>query len=250
MKNFIRNCLKCIMYSPESRNNRHNIFNIPKKPEPFDTIHIDHFGPLPSLRSVRKHVLVVVDSFTKHVKLYPVKTTSTKEVCAALQKYFDYYSRPRRVVSDRGSCFTGQAFSKFVHDNNIVHVKVAVASPQANGQVERVNRVLKAMLAKLTEPVNHSDWVSRLTEVEFAINNTVHASTKKSPCELLFGAQQRGRIVDELTEFLAGKEVTQPCDLVKTRSEALEGIEKAQDYNLKHFLRHSAPARVYEVGTL
>lgn len=180
VKNFIRNCLKCIIYSPEARSNRHNLFNIPKKPEPFDTLHVDHFGPLPSVRSVRKHVFVVVDSFTKHVKLFAVKTTSTKEVCAALQKYFDYYSRPRRIISDRGSCFTSQMFADFMVRNNIAHVKVAVASPQANGQVERVNRILKAMLAKLTEPVGHSDWVNKLVDVEYAINNTVHSTTKNT----------------------------------------------------------------------
>ena len=116
--------------------------SIPKIPEPFDTIHIDHYGPLPSVRSKRKYILVITDGFTKHVKLYAVNTTNTKEVCASLKKYFEYYSRPRRIVSDRGTCFTSLEFGKFTLDNNIQHIKVATASPQANGQVERVNRVL------------------------------------------------------------------------------------------------------------
>lgn len=59
---------------------------------------------------------------------------------------------------------------------------------------------------------------------------------------------QRGRIIDELTEFIAGKEIQQPCDLVRVREEALKCIEKSQDYNLKYFLKHSIPARNYEVG--
>lgn len=41
---------------------------IPKIPLPFDTIHIDHFGPITAIKSKRKHVLVVIDSFKKFVK--------------------------------------------------------------------------------------------------------------------------------------------------------------------------------------
>jgi len=33
---------------------------------------------------------------------------------------------------------------------NIKHVKVATASPQSNGQVERVNRFLRSVLSKLS----------------------------------------------------------------------------------------------------
>ena len=118
-----------------------------KKPLPFDTIHIDHFGPLPHTLNKNKHVLVVIDAFTKFVKLYPVKTTSTKEVCSALDKYFAYYSRPRRLITDRGTAFTSKDFAEYCTHNNIQHIKNAVASPQANGQVERVNRVVSRMLS-------------------------------------------------------------------------------------------------------
>lgn len=106
LNKFIRNCLKCIYYSSPSTKNERNLFNIENKPIPFDTLHVDHFGPLPSIRSKRKHILVVVDSFTKFTKLYAVNSPGTKEACCALRKYFEYYSRPIRIISDRGTCFT------------------------------------------------------------------------------------------------------------------------------------------------
>ena len=77
---FIQNCIKCIIYSVPARSNDHCLYNIPKEPIPFDTVHVDHFGPLPNIKSKRKHIFVVVDAFTKYVKLYPVNSTSTKEV--------------------------------------------------------------------------------------------------------------------------------------------------------------------------
>lgn len=111
--NFIRNCLKCIVYSAPVRTNKRKMFSIPKVPVPFDTIHIDHLGPLPSLLSKKKHLLVIIDAFTKFVKLYPTNSTSSKESCVALQDYFDYYCRLRRLKSDRGTSFTSEEFEKF-----------------------------------------------------------------------------------------------------------------------------------------
>ena len=55
VKTHIDNCIKCIAYAAPARITERNLYNIPKKPIPFDTIHIDHFGPLPSLISKSNH---------------------------------------------------------------------------------------------------------------------------------------------------------------------------------------------------
>lgn len=162
---FIGSCLKCIYYNAPYRREERNMYGIPKGNVPFDTIHIDHFGPLSTTRSRDKYVFAIVDAFSKHVKLYPVNTHGTKEACNALGRYFEYYSRPRRIISDRGTSFTSQEFERFIGQHNVEHIKVAVASPQSNGQVESVNRDLKAILGKLTDSVDHSDWKNWLVRV-------------------------------------------------------------------------------------
>ncbi len=65
-----------------------------------------------------------------------------------------------------------------------------------------MNRVLKNILAKVTEPINNADWKKKLTAVEFTINNTVHCASKQTQSQLLFGAEQRAEQVDELTKYL------------------------------------------------
>lgn len=228
VEKFIRNCLRCIMHSPPVRISEHNLFSIPKRPVPFD-IAFGSFRPLPALISKRKHILAVVDAFTKYVKLYPTNSTSTREVIASLDKYFAYYGRPRRVITDRGTCFTSSEFGQYLLERNIVHVKVATASPQANGQVERVNRVLKAMLAKLSEPINHSDWSGQLSRVEHAMNNSVHRTTKRTPSMMLFGVEQRGEDVEPLTEYLMEMHADdEERDLERIRAQAATAIEASQ----------------------
>lgn len=236
-------------YAAPVRVSERTLYSIEKKPVPFDTLHLDHFGPLPSVSSKRKHILLAIDAFTKMTKLYPVISTSTKEVIACLKKYFEYYGRPRRIISDQGTCFTSIEFSDFMVKNNIQHVKVAAGSPQANGQVERVNRTMKAMLGKLSEPIDHSDWVKVLPRVEFALNNSKHSSTKFTPSELMFGVNQRGEDIDQLSEFLDDLvgEVYER-DLSKMRQSALESIEKSQAYNAAYLAKKSVPAKSYNVG--
>lgn len=249
VENYVKNCVRCIMYSDSRSDSGRALHSIPKKPVPFDTIHIDHFGPLPSIVSKRKHILVVVDAFTKYVKLYAVNSTSTKEVCACLDKYFESYSRPRRIISDRGTCFTSLEFGAYLSENNIEHVKVATASAQANGQVERVNRVIKSMLGKISEPVQHSDWVKLLTRVEYAINNSVHSSTHQTPSILLFGVCQRGRDVDDLSEYLEDRfDSSVDRDLRTLRETALRHVEDSQSKNLASFDKKHSPPNTFCEG--
>lgn len=245
---YVQNCVKCIVHSAPNRPSEHALYSIPKKPLPFDTIHIDHFGPLPSVISKQKHLLVATDAFTKFTKLYPATSTSTKEVCRTLDKYFKVYSRPARIVHDGGSCVTSAEFTEFLQHNNIQDIRTAVASPQANGQVERINRILKSMLGKLTEPIKHSDWTKQIEHVEYAINNTLQKSIGTTPSKLLFGINQKGPDVDYLSEFLEEVDDTVERDLEAFRTKATKSIARSQKYSQKWFDEHCKPAKNYTEG--
>jgi len=66
-----------------------------------------------------------------------------------LSSIFATFSNPTNIVSDRGTAFTSGEFAEFLSVRKISHRKVAVASPWANGVVERINRFLKSSLTKL-----------------------------------------------------------------------------------------------------
>lgn len=249
IQGYVTNCVKCIMYAAPVRPSEQGLYCIPKEPTPFHTLHVDHFGPLPALMNKRKHVLVVVDAFTKFVKLFAVNSTSTKEVINSMEKYFAYYSRPKRVISDRGTCFTSLEFGEFMKRNNVSHVKVATASAQANGQVERVNRVLKSALGKLSSPLNHADWSQKLSQIEYAINNSTHATTGETPSRLLFGMNQRGEILDELTEYLEERNVgNERAQLDEIRAGADERIRKKQQNDEEKRRRICKGTKTFKVG--
>ena len=58
--------------------------------------------------------------------------------------------------------------------------------PQGNGQVERFNYTLKAMLAKVVR-ANQQHLDIHLPKVVFAYCTAIHESTHCMPCHLVFG---------------------------------------------------------------
>jgi len=57
---------------------------------------------------------------------------------------------------------------------------VATGAPQANGQMERVNRALTPMLRKLSEALEQVDWYKLMNKVEYVNNTAVHSSTQSN----------------------------------------------------------------------
>lgn len=137
-------------------------------------------------------MFLVIDGFSKFVKLYPVCSASTREVLSCLKFYFGSYSRPKVLISDRGSAFTSKDFGSFLENNNIKHIKIATGSPQANGQVERVNRSLAPMIAKLTSGGSNFSLDRVLPDIEFALNNTMHRSIGTTQASYFSGFHKEG----------------------------------------------------------
>ncbi|XP_019195683.1 PREDICTED: uncharacterized protein LOC109189530 [Ipomoea nil] len=75
------------------------------------------------------------------------------------------YGLPEHIVSDNGRQFDCQAFAEFCRRHGIRHTKVSVAYPQANGQVENVNRTLVDGIRKKLEDVR-GNWADELDRIE------------------------------------------------------------------------------------
>lgn len=148
VRNYIENCVTCLMAN-SSTNRFEGQSQIESPPKaPFEIIHIDHFGPLQESENNCKFVCVIVDAFTRFTWLFPTKTTNSREVCNHLKFLFNVFGKPATIISDRGTAFTSAEFNKFLETLKIKIRKVAVASPWANGIVERFNRYLKTSLTK------------------------------------------------------------------------------------------------------
>lgn len=250
IQDYISNCLKCIEFNPKSGKEEGLLHCIPKGNIPFETIHIDHYGPLNKTRYKQKYIFEIIDGFTKFIKFYSCNSTSSKEVIKHLLNYFHNYSYPKVIISDRGSCFTSKEFSDFVQQNDIKHILIASGVPRANGQIERINRLLTPLLSKITDE-KQADWDRVLYDVEFCINNTVNRSTGETPAKLLFGVHQSGKFKDNLREILESindGENNRAQDFEGIRTRAQHKIEDSQQVNKEYYDEKHKEAKRYKVG--
>ena len=121
----LKNCYKCIAYNPASGKVKGELRGIPKGDRPFEIIHIDHIAISDDRVTTKKHILVIIDSFTKFVKLYATKSTTSKKAIDSLKIYFSCCSKPKNIVSDRGPCFTSEECTDFIIDFDMKHTLIA-----------------------------------------------------------------------------------------------------------------------------
>lgn len=69
VKKHIANCLRCIEFSSPNDKGERFLHNIPKEKLPFATIHVDHFGSLEKTGKGNRHILLIVDAFTKFIRV-------------------------------------------------------------------------------------------------------------------------------------------------------------------------------------
>lgn len=244
-----KSCITCIAYNPKNKRYDGELTMVEKPKLPFEVIHVDHLGPLERGKGKNEHILALVDAFSKFIKLFPTKTTKTVEVIKCLRSYFNAYSTPLVLVSDRGSAFTSQVFDDFISDHGIKHVKVATACPKANGRVERYNKTMMPLISKLVEESGQS-WDSVLIDAEFLLNNTVNRSTGYTAANLLFGVDQRRRIDNDLTQYLWELSDTDERNLPVIREMASRNNRKQQQYNKAIYDKHCSSNTRYHEGDL
>lgn len=244
-----KSCITCVTFNPRDKQYDGYLQNIDKGTVPFDTIHVDHLGPLETTKSKNVHIFAVIDGFSKFIKLYATRSTKTCEVLKSLRSYISYYSKPRRIISDRGTAFTSKEFKSFCATRGIEHVLIATGCPKANGQIERYNRTLVPLLAKLVEERKMA-WDNVLFEAEYLLNNSYNRSIDNSPAVLLFGVRQRIHVEPDLERFLENLNQKADRDIEKIRSDAVEKIKQLQEYNKKKYDAKCKRNTVYEQGDL
>ncbi|KAB0802309.1 hypothetical protein PPYR_00203 [Photinus pyralis] len=77
---------------------------------PGELVTIDYYGRLPEGRSRVSYILVVIDSFSKHVKLYPLRQAQAN--ISAMKVISDFAQRIpiRTILSDHGTQFSSKVW--------------------------------------------------------------------------------------------------------------------------------------------
>ncbi|GKC98599.1 putative nucleotidyltransferase, ribonuclease H, partial [Tanacetum coccineum] len=171
----------------------------------WDEISMDFVTGLP--RTQRKHdaIWVVVDRLTKSAHFLPIR----KDYPVSFQQEIvRLHGTPSAIMSDRDLRFTS-CFWKGLQKAWGTRLKFSTAfHPETDGQSERTIQTLEDMLRSCALEWARN-WDDYICLVEFAYNNSWHASIKCAPFEMLYGRKCRAPICwDQVGErILEGPEM-------------------------------------------
>ncbi|KAG4040404.1 hypothetical protein PC123_g24058 [Phytophthora cactorum] len=110
-----------------------------------------------------------------HLAAVPAEVTAVLTARRFVDMVFKHHGMPLDIVSDRDPRFTARFWQEVF---TLLGTQLSMSTadhPQTDGQTERVNRVLSDVLKSYAH--SFQQWSDCLPMAEFAINNSVHAST-------------------------------------------------------------------------
>nr|GFC10609.1 reverse transcriptase domain-containing protein [Tanacetum cinerariifolium] len=134
--------------------------------EIFDVWGIDFMGPFSSSRG-NKYILVAVDYLSKWVEANALPTNDARVMVKFLKSLFSRFGTPKAIISDRGTHFCNNQFSRVMEKYGVTHRLSTAYHLQTSGQVEVTNHGLKRIL-KRTVGENRASWSDKLEDALWA----------------------------------------------------------------------------------
>jgi len=182
----INNCHTC----NSAKYERHPLkipFKITETPsKPLEIIHMDIWFP-----SKGKPHLTIIDKFTKHAQIIPLKSRNWLDLKNGFMQYLGSFGKPIKVVTDREKGFNSINFTNFLSNEGINIHFTTPNNHTSNADVERFHNTLNEHLRilKVTEkeqrlPLDEDPIIKALK----IYNETTHTSTGKKPIDFLNGS--------------------------------------------------------------
>nr|GEV32595.1 reverse transcriptase domain-containing protein [Tanacetum cinerariifolium] len=146
---------------------------------------INFMGPFPSSKG-NKYILVIVDYLSKWVEAKALPTNDARVVVKFLKSLFSRFDIPRTIISDRGTHFCNDQFTRVMIKYGVTHRLATAYHPQTSGQVEISNRGLKRILER-TLGENRTSWSDKLDDALWAFRTAFKTPIGCNPYKLVYG---------------------------------------------------------------
>ena len=99
-------------------------------------------------------VLNVLDLYSKYLMSVPLKSKSAVDVKTGFETLFNLFGEPVELQTDNGREFRNATSITYLDTLNVRRIYGRARHPQTNGQVERCNQTLKALMSNLVDQRN------------------------------------------------------------------------------------------------
>lgn len=229
IQQFVRSCDLCQKSKFPSRNligTTHPILTY----NPGDLVTVDYYGPLPEGRSKCSYIFVVIDAFSKFVKLYPLRRAQAKISALKIVNDFHKIIPIKVILSDHGTQFQSKFWQETMRRYNIRPTFSSIRHPESN-PTERVMKELSRLFRTYCSR-SHCGWVSQLKNIEELFNSAPHLSTGYSPNEVLHGTNPTNQLNRLILPFLPSPTTTKSVRVI--REEVRHRMDaRAREYSSK-----------------
>ena len=212
---YIRSCDTCQWDKPSWHKKCRLLEPLEVPYQPWSSILMDWITELPESGGCTQ-IWVVVNRFTKMVRLVPLPTNATSQdlTKAFLQNVWLYHGLPNDIITDRDSKVTSHFWQALMDSLGITRKLSTAFHPETDGQSKRINQILKEYLRHYCS-WKQDDWEDLLPLAEFAIDSCSSETTAMSPFEAKYGYlprqtwQEQGKL----------KYHNPPCELLESMCE-------------------------------
>jgi hypothetical protein len=184
----VKKCPPCQIFNKKARTHPtalHPIIAI----GPFSKWGIDFMQCKPTSAGGHSYIIVAVDYFTKWAEAMPTFLNDGRTAALFLFNHIiTRFGVPHAIVTDHGAHFKNQMMSELHVKLGFRHENSSPYYPQANGQVEAINKVLKTMIQRMVGE-NKTSWHLQLFSALWAYRTSAKTSTGFTPFQLVYGIE-------------------------------------------------------------
>nr|GEY82861.1 reverse transcriptase domain-containing protein [Tanacetum cinerariifolium] len=147
--------------------------------EILDVWGINFMGSFSSSRG-NKYILVAVDYLSKWVEAKALPTNDARVVVKFLKSLFARFGTPRAIISNRGTYFCNDQFTKVMLKYGVTHRLSTAYHLQTSGQVEVSNQGLKRILERTIGKLK-THWIRLFTMTHVFPYGTIELSQADGP---------------------------------------------------------------------
>ena len=161
---------------------------------PFAKWGIDYMTCNPRSARGYGYIIIDVDYFTKWAEAMPTYSTDGKTTTQFIFNHvISLFGVPQAIVTDHGSHFKDYMMAELTYALGLRHYGLTPYYPQANNQVEAMNKVLVTMLQR-TIGMHKSNWHLMFFLALWAYRTSTKEGTSFTPFQLSVVWKQRCRL--------------------------------------------------------
>jgi hypothetical protein len=183
-KEVTRNCVTCQKCKSRNFKNENVTKNVVARRK-LDIVAIDMLSDLIPTTQRNKHILVMVDLFSKYVKLYACRTTKGIEILRKIDNFIETVGRPDNILLDNATYFRNERFKRELRERGIDTKFISIRHPQSNPSERFIQEVTKFL--RIAAEEHHRHWDRKVFEIETYLNCAPNTVTKETPLYIMKG---------------------------------------------------------------